>query len=185
MVFGIATILVALLVPYAGGIVNVVLSIGAVTGCSLYGPPVWSLFSKRHSGKSILLITVISLLINIGFKFLFPLSRANEMLLGTLLPFGLLAAYELYEKYKGTLSCEDFIHYSNTRSSELYVNSGVTQNVFGLKVLSITLMVIGGIIMGIGSISSGSELLIILSGFSIVLAALFIHPSIRFAKSVK
>lgn len=69
ILFGVGTIIVALLVPAAGGIVNVVLSVGAVTGCSLYGPIVWAIFSKRHTGKSILWISIISLLINTVLKF--------------------------------------------------------------------------------------------------------------------
>ncbi len=71
ILFGVGTILVALSVPAAGGIVNVVLSVGAVTGCSLYGPIIWAIFSKKHTGKSILWITTLSLSVNVAFKF-FP-----------------------------------------------------------------------------------------------------------------
>ena len=84
--FGIATIIVALLVPAAGGIVNVVISIGALTAASLYAPPIWALFSKRLSGKSILQVTVISLAINLVVKlfatelFGASLSTSNEMI---------------------------------------------------------------------------------------------------------
>ena len=74
MLFGIGTIIVALLVPAAGGIVEFVLSVGAVTGCSLYGPPIWSLFSKRQTGKSVLACTIWSLGINVFFKFITPLA---------------------------------------------------------------------------------------------------------------
>src|SRR3546814_17033376 len=61
LVFGIVTILAALLVPLAGGIVEVVLSIGALTGVPLYGPPIWALFSRRQTAFSIYFSTVASL----------------------------------------------------------------------------------------------------------------------------
>ena len=112
ILFGLGTIGVALLVPAAGGIVEVVLSVGAVTGCSLYGPPIWALFSKRHTGRSILACTLLALGINVIFKFVTPytiglkLSRAEEMLAGAIIPFALLAAYELWARMQGKTSPE-------------------------------------------------------------------------------
>lgn len=47
LLFGLGTIGVAFMVPLAGGIVEVVLSIGAVTGGALYAPAIWGLFSKN------------------------------------------------------------------------------------------------------------------------------------------
>lgn len=188
ILFGVGTIIVALLVPAAGGIVNVVLSIGAVTGCSLYGPPIWALFSKRHSGNSILYITILSLLINIGFKFLSdpvlgaPLSRANEMLLGSLLPLLMLAAYELYAKFRKDIS-EDYIRYSKLiKKEEIEAISETEQNTFGFKVLAITLSAVGGLIMLLGVYAGESKLLVVTVGSIVVLISLIIHPSIRIRK---
>ena len=178
VLFGIGTIIVALLVPAAGGIVNVVLSIGAVTGCSLYGPPIWALFSKRHSGKSILYITGISLLINIGFKILLetPLSRANEMLLGALLPLSLLLGYELYAKLQNIIS-EDYIKYSKlSRENEVLETSGAEQNTFGFKVLAITLAVVALLVMVLGLISEDSKMLVLAIGAIIMIVAFCIYP---------
>ncbi len=185
VIFGIGTILVALLVPSVGGIVNVVLSIGAVTGCSLYGPPIWALFSKRHSGKSILIITLISLSINIGFKFFSTLSRAEEMLLGTLSPFLLLAIYELYAKFIGIEKSEDYVKYDLLKTPDLAASADIEQNVFGMKVLANTLTAIGVLIIGLGIISASSKLLIILIGTIIFSMALFIHPFVKLKKIFK
>jgi solute:Na+ symporter, SSS family len=185
IIFGLATIGVALLVPSAGGIVNVVLSIGAVTGCSLYGPPIWSLFSKRHSGKSIFTITMISLAINIGFKFLSPLSRANEMLLGTLVPFFLLVSYEVLSMVYKEEQSDDYKKYKKESSDEESIPSESTQNTFGLIVLANTLFVIGAIIFGIGLLSDEAKLLIFTTASSIILAAVIIHPSLRLQKLLK
>jgi len=183
--FGIGTIIVALIVPAAGGIVNVVLSIGAVTGCSLYGPPIWALFSKRHSGKSILYISVISLLINIGFKFFSemifgtPLSRANEMLLGALLPLALLFFYELYAKSQNKIS-QDYINYSKlTKEDAIVETSSTEQNTFGLKVLATTLAVVGILILILGLFADNSTELVLSVGSVVVLISLLIHPSIK------
>ena len=183
IVFGILTILVALLVPYVGGIVNVVLSIGAVTGCSLYGPPIWALFSKRHSGKSILIVSMFSLVVNIGFKFFAYLSRADEMLLGTLSPFILLALYETYARNKGIIQSEDFIHYKNIQTLDLSADADVAQNVFGMKVLGNTLSAVGLLIAILGVISESFQGLIIAIGSIIIGVALFIHPKITFKKA--
>ena len=189
IIFGIGTILVALIVPAAGGIVNVVLSIGAVTGCSLYGPPIWALFSKRHSGNSILYITIFSLLINIGFKFLSepifgaPLSRANEMLLGSLLPLFMLGAYELYAKSQNCVS-EDYIKYSKLiKKEEIDETSATEQNTFGFKVLANTLLAVGGLIILLGVYANQSMLLVVSVGSVVVLISLLIHPSVKFRKT--
>ncbi|MEO1010865.1 MAG: sodium:solute symporter family protein [Bacteroidota bacterium] len=104
ILLGIITIIVALLVPYMGGIVEVVMSLAAITGGAMFLPPMWALFSKYQCGKSVLAITVISLFFNAFFKFLMPslmnfsLDRAEEMICGVGIPIMLLAVYELYAR---------------------------------------------------------------------------------------
>lgn len=66
--FGLGMIGIALIVPYIGGIVELTLSIGAITGGPLLAPPIWALFSKRLTGKATILITLISLAVNLLFK---------------------------------------------------------------------------------------------------------------------
>ena len=51
--FGVLAIAVALLIPNMGGIVNVVISVAALTGVPLYLPLIWSLFSKNLNGRAI------------------------------------------------------------------------------------------------------------------------------------
>ena len=185
VLFGVGTILVALLVPAAGGIVNVVLSVGAVTGCSLYGPIVWAIFSKRHSGKSILWITIISLVINIILKFFADdligasLSRANEMLLGSVLPLILLGAYELYAKALKKQS-EDFINYCRLKAIDNVEEvADVEQNSFGFKVLATTLFVVSILILILGFMAEESRTIVLVVGILILFTALMIHPTIR------
>ena len=50
--FGIISILIALLIQHMGGVVNVVISLAALTGVPLYLPVIWTLFSRpanRHN----------------------------------------------------------------------------------------------------------------------------------------
>lgn len=180
LLFGLGTIAVALLVPSLGGIVNVVLSVGAVTGCSLYGPPIWALFSKRIEGRAVLIITFISLAINIGMLVIHPLNRANEMLLGALSPFILLAGYEIYLILSKVKSGSDYQNYEKSllRNSEPAEEDPI-QNIFGLKVLANTLLAVGVLIVVLGFISSGHTLLISSTGVLIACVALCFHPSIK------
>ena len=105
IVLGLITIFIALMVPAMGGIVEAVISLGAITGGALFLPPIWTLFSKRQTGQSVLLTTIITLLINAFFKFISPvllgfsLSRSAEMMLGVGLPVFLLTIFELWLAY--------------------------------------------------------------------------------------
>lgn len=188
VVFGVLTIMVALLVPLAGGIVEIVLSVGAVTGCSLYGPPIWALFSRRHTGKSILWCTVLGLSINVYFKFFHPLitgyslDRTQEMLSGALFPLILLVSYELWAKYKGQVSA-DYLNYKRRpkeaeglleKEEDGEETSGL-QNSFGLKVLSRTMGVISLIFVVLAVVSGDVMGFTLFIGILIGVSAGIIH----------
>lgn len=184
ILFGLGTIGVALIVPAAGGIVEVVLSVGAVTGCSLYGPPIWALFSKRHTGKSILACTLVGLGINVAFKFITPwlfdvsLDRAGEMLAGALIPFALLAAYEVWAIWKDQIS-QEYITFSNREIVQTTVaedQAAGQQNTFGMKVLSITLALVGLLIVVLGLLAEEATSLVIGMGIVILLLAWRLNP---------
>src|ERR1035437_2847987 len=59
IVFGGIAIIIALLITRMGCIVNVVISIAALTGVPLYLPVIWSLFSRKQTGRSVLSVTLI------------------------------------------------------------------------------------------------------------------------------
>ncbi|MGX1929333.1 sodium:solute symporter family protein [Flagellimonas sp. 2504JD4-2] len=191
ILFGIATILVALLVPAAGGIVNVVITIGAVTGCSLYGPPIWALFSKRQTGASILWITVISLTINLLFLFFAEpvlgqgLSREYEMLLGAIVPLALLMGYELYAKMTNREDSQYLETLSGGKAPLAIVEDNVEQNSFGAKVLAITLAIVGALIVTLGILTKESNAVVMFVGAIVMTVALGVHPSIRLAHEKK
>lgn len=149
LLFGLGTIAVAFVVPSAGGIVEVVLSIGAVTGGALYMPAIWALFSKRQSGKSILAVTAISLFINLFFKLISPafldftLNRSMEMLVGIGIPFFLLLSYELYAFFMNK-SYEPLIPVPDEQEDESPIQ---IQNLYGIKVLGLALIAIGSALL--------------------------------------
>ena len=68
VLFGLMAIGVALLIPKMGGIVNVVISVAALTGVPLYLPIIWSLFSRRQTGTSVITATLSSLGVNALFN---------------------------------------------------------------------------------------------------------------------
>nr|MBI1228857.1 sodium/solute symporter [Cytophagales bacterium] len=161
LLFGLGTIGVAFMVPMAGGIVEVVLSIGAVTGGALYGPAIWGLFSKRQTGSSILWVTGISLGVNLFFKFLTPvfwnlkLDRSEEMFLGVGLPVLLLAVYELWARQKGSISSQ-YVVFMQGKTSHRVENEDETkeslqQNRYGIRVLSMAFLAIGSIFIALGA----------------------------------
>jgi solute:Na+ symporter, SSS family len=145
IVLGLITIFIALMVPSMGGIVEAVISLGAITGGALFLPPIWALFSKRQNGRTVLLTTIITLIINAYFKFISPflfdysLSRAAEMMLGVGLPIFLLTLFELWLAYhpKRNLYYEAFtIRRSQlTQKSEDEAEADKKGNLHGLKVL--------------------------------------------------
>lgn len=102
VILGLITIVVALLVPLLGGVVEFVLSLAAITGGAMFLPPLWAMFSSRQTGKTALFVTITTLIINCFLKFLAPqlyditLSRTIEMSFGVGLPIILLAITELY-----------------------------------------------------------------------------------------
>ena len=166
--FGIAAVIVALLIPRMGGVVNVVISVGALTGVPLYLPVIWSLFSKRQTGKSVLGVTVISLLVNLFFKFVTPLfgglslDRTQETVLGVGLPIILLAAYELYARWKGIDACAEYAAYRDRRMSANPTGEGAEDpcedkdNTDSLKVIGLGIVIAGAVICALGILSSES-----------------------------
>ncbi len=104
---GVLAICIALMVPKMGGIVNVVISVGALTGVPLYLPIIWTIFSKFQTATSVITATLTGLIINCTFKFVTPalcdfsLSRAEEMMVGVSIPVVVLIIFELIYRAKG------------------------------------------------------------------------------------
>ena len=183
--FGIIMIVIALLIPYAGGIVEVILSIGAVTGGPLLVPSLWALFSKKLSGKMTLNITLFTLFINLIFKIVLPiavgfkLTRAEEMMLGMGLPILLIALNEWFLK-KGNSESKDYTIYIANRRDAIAEQKPLSalekaaireQNQFGLRVIGGSLIFTALFIFGLGYITDEAKsLTMTISGIILLLA---------------
>ncbi len=179
VVFGLGAVGVALSVPGMGGIVEAVLSVGAIAGVPLLAPPVWALFSKRITGKNIVSVTLISLMINMFFKFITPwifdlkLERATEMALGTLVPLGMLLILEGWASAVGKTSMQYRVYLSKMSVFASGQNRPVEkdsshENTYAFRVLGFTLLVLGLMIGGLGIMAGeGRIYMMVISGLII------------------
>lgn len=188
VILGLLTIGMALLVPFMGGIVNVVLSIAALTGGALYLPPLWALFSKRQTGASVLSITILSLIINLFFKFITPalfglsLSRSMEMIVGMAVPIILLALYEFlisgskafspdYKKYVELIKNK-----TDHRATVVADIEEDMENLRGKRVLAIGVAVTGFLIAALGAYSFKSTWMVLAMGVIVFIVGLILYP---------
>lgn len=184
--FGLGMIGIALMVPAAGGIVEVVLSISAISGGPLLAPPLWALFSKRLNGKITFWITLIGLSVNLFFKILSPmlldfkLSRALETIIGIGLPLLLLLAYELYARSKNLVAVE-YLRYTDTKAQRiadaLEANPAEAleikkQNRYGMQVIAGALVFVALILLILSFLTSSGGLVTRIISMVILLGAI-------------
>lgn len=178
--FGLLAIIVALLIPLMGGIVNVVISVAALTGVPLYLPLIWSLFSKRQNAKSVLSATLISLAINAFSKFLSPalfgfsLDRATEMLVGALVPVLIMMLSEIFFIVKAYQDPKhkDFIAWRQGRENELAsepIGDAVSDNKQSYRVIGLGIGLAGLVIFILGLMASGYDRLVVLAISSLLI----------------
>ncbi len=186
--FGILTILIALMVPRLGGIVEVVLSVAALTGGSLYLPPIWALFSRRQTGFSILFTTLASLAVNAFFKFLSPalmdlsLNRTGEMALGVLLPVALLSGFEIYyylKQYTDPRYAQVYgklPHQMKEKSTEVETSA---ENLRGIRVIASGVLAISVMLIILGLLADFSTPLILGTGGMIMIIGIAMMVQVR------
>lgn len=182
--FGITAIIIALLIRSMGGIVNVVISVAALTGVPIYLPVIWSLFSKRQTARTILSVTFISLTINLIFKFVTPhlglaLDRAWEMIVGTAVPVILLAGIEMVLKAKEFIAPEYIAYISGRNARMRQEDAGDTEesrqtNRFTQKVLGIGLGLSGVLITVLGFIAKENIVVPVAVGLVVTLIGIYL-----------
>jgi Na+/proline symporter len=174
ILFGVLAVVVAMLIPAMGGIVNVVISLGALTGVPLYLPIIWTLFSKRQTSKSVVTVTLASLLVNVIFKFITPLlfsfslNRTQETILGVSLPVLLLLAFELYFIYKRKVDPK-YAAYIEYKEQQVLLqvtdeNQNVTEtknNSYSLRVIGYAIAASGLVIASIGVLAATGKYIIL------------------------
>lgn len=179
---GIITIGIALLVPYMGGIVEVVMSLAAITGGAMFLPPLWALFSRYQTGNSVLGTTIISLVVNAFFKFIAPpffdltLSRSEEMCLGVFTPVFLLFLFEIYAHHS-TRNISQYINYKKLvkqKSKTSLKEQNDNGNAHGTKVIGIGVTLTGLLIFLLSFIASNEAILVSVMGILVLLLGIYV-----------
>lgn len=187
-ILGILMILVALAVPVMGGMVEVVLTVAAITAGPLLAPPVWALFSKRLSGAVTIWVTCVSLFLNLFFKMALPwingfrLERGAEMVVGMGVPVLLLLINEL-RLAKRIKESTDFIKYAEARAIRKQAAAvrsadaaemlqAKKQNRFGLRVIACSLCVTALILFTLSLIAPSGQLITGVIGVLVLLVSL-------------
>lgn len=180
--FGLISMIVALSVDCMGGILSVIWAVGGVTGGAMYIPMLWALFSKRHTGYTVLSITLICLSVNSFFKWsgLYPLNQGQTQSLGALLPLILMAAYEVYaSKFKPAIPLQ-FTEYESgrverareraldTQANRDEIAEAQRENRHGIRVIALGVLSIGILIAGFGAFADHGALWV--SGIGVLVA---------------
>lgn len=195
--FGILAICVALMVKGMGGIVEVVLTVAAVTGAPLYLPPIWALFSKRQTGISILLASLLSLFANIVLKFVIPLffdfelSRTAEMSVGVLVPIAILLIFEVFYEFKNNVNpdYENFCLYQQKMNDldvcevKKDIQEQPDGNVLAYKILSAGIVCVGFLILILGFIAEKAG--IETKAIGLIIIVITVTFTLRFLKKLR
>lgn len=183
--FGVLAVVVALLIPAMGGIVNVVISLGALTGVPLYFPVIWTLFSRRQTTRSVVSTTLICLTVNAIFKFITPiwglsLSRTEETVLGVSLPILMMILFEIYYALRGKVS-PMYAGYQKVRQereeqmkaeSQETVAQSDNSNAYSLRVMGRAITCSSLLILVIAVIADGGQYIIVPIGVILLLVGL-------------
>ncbi|MFC7292856.1 sodium:solute symporter family protein [Hirschia litorea] len=191
-VLGVTAIGSAFLVEQLGGIVNMILSISAIIGGSLFMPPIWTLFSRRQTAFSILTVTFISLSANIGLNFIpetiigLSLDRSSQMLFGVFFPMALLLAFELLYIFQNRedlrMKHYDSIYKTKHDEKLAIVEEASEENADNraTTIIGTSIAVVGVLIVGLGLLAPHSQITVISTGSIIILAgALLVAPTLK------
>jgi len=185
LLIGLLTIGIAMLVPFMGGAKEVVLSVAALTGCPMYLPLIWSLYSKKQTGYTTLLTTIVSLIITLFFKFILPLingfnlSREGEMMLGVGVPAAILLIIEIALRLKNKPETEylKYLEFTANKPVQEVASAleSAAENNQGLKMIAIGILATGLIIGGLGAMAEngkgyvlGMAVILLLIGYKIL-----------------
>jgi len=175
VLFGAGTIFLAILVPKAGGIVEVVLSTAAIAGGSLFAPIIYSLFSTRQTSSSLIFISVASLLVSLFFKVLSPsllgitLSRTMETFLGVGFPILMLLIFEVYA-YLTKIEIP-YLQIAPEGTATSRNAAAAKQNIFGIRVIAISTIFVGLGIAILGYVADNGRMAFVVGIIIILIAA--------------
>lgn len=190
ILFGLFSILIALMIPRMGGVVNVVISLAALTGVPLYLPVIWTLFSKRQTAFSVLTTTILSLAVNGIFKFITPvfglsLDRTGEMVLGVAFPIACMILFEVWYSAKKQVSSK-FGTYKiweneNQAKRDLVTGEEIqlakNENKYSTRVIGYGVSFIGLIIAVLGLLTPSYKLFVAGTGLFFILLGMILVKS--------
>ena len=153
----------------------------------MYIPMLWALFSKRHSGMSVLTVTLICLAVNSFFKWsgVYPLNQGQSQALGALLPLLLMGLYEFYATKTKPISIQ-YVQYEEGRlqreqsgedvaANREAIDEARRENRHGIGVIGLGILSIGSLIAILGALAdqgtalvSGMGILVGLIGVSVI-----------------
>lgn len=185
LVMGLVVIIMGMLVPLMGGATNVILSVASITGGAMYFPLIWTLFSKKQNSYTVLGTTILALAISSAYKFIIPaitgnsLSRADEMVMGVLVPISIIAFFELYLRLKKSPEneYENYQNYLSVKANSNAQSPGPKvdsegENRFGKRMISIGILVTGLIIGVLGLMSPNGKIYVLTMAFLLLLIGL-------------
>lgn len=183
--FGLLAIVVALLVPGMGGIVNVVISVAALTGVPLFLPVIWTLFSRYQTRRSIMITTLVCLAVNLFFKFASPsllgitFDRATEMIVGVALPVLMLTGFDMANRLRKSPDpmYEAYQKLQETKQNAARGASGA--NRYGVKVIGVGTLTAGVIETVLGLFASHHKLFVVCLGLALTLVGTLLLYSNR------
>ncbi|HEY9261495.1 sodium:solute symporter family transporter, partial [Chitinophaga sp.] len=182
VLFGICTVIIALLIPRIGGIVGFVLSIASFAGGALCAPIIWSLFSRRQTAFSVVTVTITMLFVNLFLKLAMPamfdfrLNKTWETIVGQITPLLLLYSFEMYYKLRGCISVSDFLREQPMEPTidVLQHQAATAQNKFGVRVIAIAMALVGLGVFVLGTIATKASDIVMVVGSCIVAGAIWI-----------
>jgi hypothetical protein len=138
----------------------------------LFGPVIYSLFSKRQTAASLITISAVSLAVSLFFKIFGPsvlgitLSRTMETVLGVGFPLLLLLLFEVYARAS---KIEVPFLLQPHKDANVYTSpEAVKQNRFGVRVIAWSTAFVGLGISVLGYIAENGRIALIV-GITIML----------------
>ncbi len=108
LVFGLAITAGAMLIPFAGGAEKVVVTILTMILCPLYIPSLWGIFSRRLTGKQLMIAMLASWAVGFTARFTVPAEIIRPSLIesisGSILPIAILSVMEIVSWRKGLVA---------------------------------------------------------------------------------
>ncbi|MGN6214181.1 sodium:solute symporter family protein [Parafilimonas sp.] len=175
--FGVITVVIAMLVPLIGGIVEMVLSTASIAGGALFAPIIWTLYSKRQTAISVVTASLAGLIISLVLKLFsvellgFKVDRFWETTLGVGIPILVLLLWEIYYAITNKVSALANVFAQVQQHTAAQETDAKAQNRFGIKVIATAVAIVGSGIAVLGAFAEqGGTALIV--GIIILVAAL-------------